>query len=322
MSRCWLHALLVALACASPAVRAEEARQLRIVKQPGLAYLPLIVMRELRLIEKRAPGVQIEWRQLTSGPVIRDAMIAGQIDIGSGGFPPFALAIDKGLDWKAVGALNEMPLFLNCARPAIRTLKDLGPNDRIALPAIGSVQHIVLQMEAEKELGDAHKLDRQVVAMSHEDATAALLSRREITCHLSGPPYQYEQLRTTGIVKVFDSYQPMGGPHNFNLVWTSEAWAKANPKMLAAFVAAMREAMEFIERDPGEAARVYVKSEKSKSTPEQIAEIIRKPGIRYTITPNGLSRFTSFMAKIGAIKSARPSWRDYALPHLRDLPGS
>ena len=322
MLRWWLLAFAVALVPAAPPGRAEEARQLRIVKQPGLAYLPLIVMRELRLIEKRAPGVEIDWRQLTSGPVIRDAMIAGQIDIGSGGFPPFALAIDKGLDWKAVGALNEMPIFLNCARPEIRTLRDLGPNDRIALPAIGSVQHIILEMEAEKELGDARKLDRQVVAMSQEDATAALLSHREITCHLSGPPYQYEQLRSRGIAKVFDSYQPMGGPHNFNFVWTSEAWAKANPKLLAAFVAAMREAMELIGRDPGEAARIYVSSEKSKSTPEQIAEIIQKPGIRYTMTPNGVGRFSSFMAKIGAIKSARPSWRDYALPHLHDLPGS
>src|SRR5437660_832838 len=196
----------------APAAHAEEARELRIVQQPGLAYLPLIVMREMQLIEKRAPGVRVEWRQLTSGPVIRDAMIAGQIDIGSGGFPPFALAIDKGLNWKAVGALNEMPLFLNCARAGIRSLKDLKPDDRIALPAIGSVQHIILQMEAEKELGDARKLDRQVVAMSQEDATAALLSRREITCHLSGPPYQYEQLRSAGVTKVFDSYSRWVGP--------------------------------------------------------------------------------------------------------------
>lgn len=320
MSRWSVVAL--ALVAVAPLARGEEARQIRIVKQPGLAYLPLIVMREQRLIENRAPDVQVEWRQLTSGPVIRDAMIAGQIDIGSGGFPPFALAIDKGLNWKAVGALNEMPLFLNCGKRGIKSLKDLAPNDRIALPAIGSVQHIILQMEAEKELGDPRKLDRQVVAMAHEDASAALLSHREITCHLSGPPYQYEQLRNPGIAKVFDSYQTMGGPHNFNLVWTSEEWAKANPKLLAAFVDAMREAMEFIAREPSEAAGMYARSEKSSSTPAQIADIIRQPGIRYTMTPNGMARFISFMAKIGAIKSARPSWRDYALPHLHGLPGS
>ena len=89
-------ALLVMLAAA--VAPAQEARQLRIVKQPGLGYLQLIVMRETKMLEKRLPGVEIEWRQLTSGPVIRDAMVAGQMDIGSGGLGPFIQAIDKGLE--------------------------------------------------------------------------------------------------------------------------------------------------------------------------------------------------------------------------------
>ena len=44
--------------------------------------------------------------QEASGPVIRDAMVAGQMDVGSGGVGPFVQAIDKGLDWKTLGALT------------------------------------------------------------------------------------------------------------------------------------------------------------------------------------------------------------------------
>src|SRR5215470_2363627 len=128
-----LLAALVALALAASPLAAQEARQLRIVKQPGLGYLQLILMREQKLLEKRLPGIEIEWRQLTSGPVIRDAMVAGQMDIGSGGVAPFVQAVDKGIDWKVLSALNEMPLFLNCARPDIRSLRDLKPADRIAM---------------------------------------------------------------------------------------------------------------------------------------------------------------------------------------------
>jgi NitT/TauT family transport system substrate-binding protein len=320
----WLLAAALSLCIGGspPASWAAEAKRLRIVKQPGLGYLPFIVMREQKLLEKHAPGVAVEWLQLTSGPVIRDAMIAGQIDIGSGGFPPFVQAIEKGLSWKAIGALNEMPLFLNCGRPGIRSLKDLLPTDRIALPAIGSIQHLALEMEAEKELGDAKKLNQQIVSMSQGDATAALLSHREITCHLSGPPFQYEQLRDPGIAKVFDSYQAAGGPHTFNMIWTSEAWARDNPALLASFIAALREAMELIAQKPAEAARLYVQSEKSKSTAEEVQAIIGRDGIRYTITPKGLYRFASFMLKVGMIKSVRPSWRDYVLPHLHAQPGS
>jgi NitT/TauT family transport system substrate-binding protein len=318
-----LGAALLALAvlAAAPA-GAEEAKQLRIVKQPGLGYLQLILMREQKLLEKRLPGVEIEWRQLTSGPVIRDAMVAGQMDIGSGGVGPFVQAIDKGIDWKTLGALNEMPLFLNCARPDIRSLKDIKPGDRIAMPAIGSIQHVVLQMRAEKELGDPKKLNQQIVAMSHPDATAAILSKREITCHLTSPPFQYEQLRDPGIRKVFDSYQAAGGPHTFNLVWASEKWVKANPRLARAFVDALKEATDFIAANPAEAARVYVASEKAKSTPGQILEIMKQDGIKYTMTPSGLIKFASFMQKIGMIKAVPASWRDYAFEHVHALPGS
>ena len=316
-------ALAVALVMAlSGGAQAQEAKQLRIVKQPGLGYLQLIVMRELKLIEKRAPGVDIEWRQLTSGPVIRDAMLAGQMDIGSGGLGPFIQAIDKGLDWKTLGALNEMPLFLNCARADINSLRDLKPTDRIAMPAIGSIQHVALQMQAEKELGDAKRLNQQIVAMAHPDATAAILSKREITCHLSSPPFQYEQLRDAGIHKVFDSFQAAGGSHTFNLVWASDKWVKANPRLVKAFVDALREATEFINDRPAEAARLYATSEKSRSSAEELLADMKQPGIKYTMTPTGLVKFATFMQKIGMIKTVPPSWRDYAFEHLHALPGN
>jgi NitT/TauT family transport system substrate-binding protein len=321
LSRMLAGALVLGVALCGP-VEAQETKQLRIVKQPGLGYLPLIVMRELRLLEKRVPGVDIEWRQLTSGPVIRDAMVAGQIDIGSGGVGPFIQAIDRGVGWKTLGALNEMPLYLNCARASIKSLKDVKPNDRIAMPAIGSIQHVALQMAAEKDLGDPKKLDPQVVAMSHPEGTAAILSKREITCHLSSPPFQYEQLRDKGIHKVLDSYQAAGGPHTFNLVWASDKWVKANPALARAFVDALREATDFVTQKPAEAARLYATREKSKSSPEQILSIMKQDGIKYTMTPAGLIKFATFMGKIGMIRTVPAAWRDYAFEHLHGLPGS
>src|SRR2546425_891804 len=315
-------ALAAVLAVVVGEAPAQEARQLRIVKQPGLGYLQLVVMRELKLIEKRAPGVDVEWRQLTSGPVIRDAMIAGQMDIGSGGVGPFVQAVDRGIDWKTLGTLNEMPLYLNCARPDIKKLADLKPTDRIAMPAIGSIQHVVLQMEAEKELGDAKRLNQQIVAMAHPDGTAAILSKREITCHLSSPPFQYEQLRDAGIHKVFDSYQVLGGPHTFNLVWASEKWVKANPKLVQAFVEALKEATAFVNDKPAEAAKIYVASEKSKSSEAEILAIMKQDGIKYTMTPSGVVKVATFMGKIGMIKKLPASWKDYAFEHLHALPGS
>ena len=322
MTQRMLVMTLVLVLALGASTEAQETKQLRIVKQPGLGYLQLVVMREQKLLERRLSGVEIEWRQLTSGPVIRDAMVAGQMDIGSGGVGPFVQAVDKGLDWKILGALNEMPLYLNCAREDIRSLKDVKPGDRIAMPALGSIQHVALQMAAEKELGDAKKLNQQIVAMSHPDATAAILSKREITCHLTSPPYQYEQLRDKGIHKVLDSYQAAGGPHTFNLVWASEKWVKANPATTRAFIDALREATDFVAQKPAEAARLYATSEKSKSSADEILAIMKQDGIKYTMTPSGLLKFATFMNKIGMIKAVPANWRDYAFEHLHGLPGS
>jgi NitT/TauT family transport system substrate-binding protein len=138
------------------------------------------------------------------------------------------------------------------------------------MPAIGSAQHVILQMQAEKELGDPKKLNNQIVAMAHPDGTAAILSKREITCHLSSPPFQFEQLRDPGIHKVFDSFQAVGGSHTFNLVWASEKWVKANPKLVKAFIDALKEATDFVNEKPADAVKIYATSERSKSTADEL----------------------------------------------------
>lgn len=325
LTKRWLGGVLIlalGLLLAVSTAGAQETRVMRIVKQPGLGYLGLIVMRARGLLEKHLPGVAVEWHELTSGPAIRDAMLAGQLDIGSGGLGPFILAVDKGLGWKIIGTLNDMPLYLNTYKSEIKSLKDFTPNDKIALPAPGSIQHITLQMAAEKELGNPKALDNIIVAMAHPEAYAALISKREITAHLTSPPFQYQELKAGGIRKVLDSYQVVGGPHTFNIVWATEKWAKSNPTLMKGFFNALVEALEFINKTPLDAARVFVESEKSKDTPETILGYMKEPGIRFVIYPTGLMKYAQFMHKTGLIKKLPGSWREYAFEHLYSLPGN
>jgi NitT/TauT family transport system substrate-binding protein len=317
-----ISVLALGLFLAISPTEAQEAKVIRIVKQPGLGYLGLIVMRAQGLLEKHLPGVGIEWNELTSGPAIRDAMLAGQLDIGSGGLAPFILAVDRGLGWKIIGTLNDMPLYLNTYKPEIKSLKDFTTNDKIALPAPGSIQHITLQMAAEKELGNPKALDNIIVAMAHPEARAALISKREITAHLTSPPFQYQELKAGGIHKVLDSYQVVGGPHTFNIVWTAEKWAKANPKLVKGFYNALVESLDFINKSPLAAAKVFVESERSKDTPETTLGYMQEPGVRFVIHPTGLMRYAEFMHKTGLIKKLPASWKEYAFEYLHSFPGN
>ncbi len=55
---------------------------------------------ELRLIEKRLPGVALEWVKLGGGSAMNEALIAGKLDAAFMGIPPALIAIDKGVDYR------------------------------------------------------------------------------------------------------------------------------------------------------------------------------------------------------------------------------
>jgi NitT/TauT family transport system substrate-binding protein len=179
-------------------------------------------------------------------------------------------------------------------------------------------------MAAEQQLGDAHALDDRIVAMAHPDAQAALLSRQEVAGHFGSPPFQYDELATGGpdFHVLVDSYAVVGGPHTFTLTMAMDDWATRNPKLFQAFVDAQTEATEFIRKDPGAAARLYVESEKARQTPEEILGPMQAEGVEFTTTPLAMLKYAAFMQRIGTIKSVPASWKDYTFPNVHALEGS
>src|SRR6476469_8188068 len=83
-------ALVAALCCA--AARAE-VKEVRIAQQFGVAYLPLMAIKKLGLIEKHAQSagqgaIKVTWTTFSSGADMNTALIAGTLDFASGGVGP------------------------------------------------------------------------------------------------------------------------------------------------------------------------------------------------------------------------------------------
>src|SRR5438067_7534260 len=205
---------LAALAClfaasslltASPAC-AQQKSEISITRQPGILYLPSHVMEKQHLIEKHAeklgvPGLKVNWANLMGGGVQTDALLSGNVDIVNTGVGNLLLLWDRTKGGvKGIVANSAMPLTLITRNPNIKTLKDFGPNDRIAVPTIKvSTQAILLQMAAEKTFGpdQTTKLDANTVQLGHPDAAIALSNpQHEITSHFSAPPFSYLELKT------------------------------------------------------------------------------------------------------------------------------
>ncbi len=258
---------------------------------------------------------------------MNDALLSGQIQFAAGGVPPLVLLWSKtegtAMAVKGVAAMNSMPLLMNTSNPKVRTLADFTDRDKIALPAVKvSVQAMFLQMAAEKELGAARRndLDRLTVTLSHPDGMAALLGGTEVTAHFTAAPIQELELRQPGIRTVLNSFDVLGEPSTFNVVWTSGSFASASPRVVAAFGAALDEALAAIAADPSEAARAYVRLARDGSDAGLITEILNDPQVSFTATPRAVGKVAAFMARTGTIRRRPESWKDLFLAgvHARD----
>ncbi|HXX85994.1 MAG TPA: ABC transporter substrate-binding protein [Casimicrobiaceae bacterium] len=325
--------LIAALALALPPAVLAEMAEIKVAKQYGISYLPLMLMEDGKLIEKHAKAagvdVTVSWATFAGGNVMNDALLSNSLQVASGGVGPLITlwARTRGnLDVRGVAALNSMPLMLVTRNPSVKTVKDFTDKDKIALPAVKiSVQALALQMAAEQAFGPGqqNRLDSLTISMAHPDAMQALLSgQSEVDAHFGSPPFQYQELARPEMHAVLNNYDVMGGAVTFNAVWTTEKFRSENPKLYDAFVKALDEAQATINRDKRAAAEAYLRISRDKDTVDNIARMMNDPQIVYTTTPQNIMKYADFMARTGAIKARPDSWRDLFFPNAQGLPGS
>ena len=316
----------------SPGAEAQ-VKTVRLAKQFGISYLPLTIMEDKKLLEEQAQklGVEVktEWLQLSAGSPMNEALISGNLDFASGGVGPLLTIWSRtraNLKVKGVAAINSMPIWLTTINPDVKTIKDFTERDRIALPAVKvSIQAVTLQMAAEQAFGPGQhgRLDTLTVSMSHPDGMAAMMSgRSEVTGHFTSAPFQYQELADPRVRKVVDSYEVLGGPHTFNVVWASTRFRDENPKIVEAFVAALDEAVKFINANRKEAAEIWVRAENSRMPAAEAERIIRLPENEWTMTPKKVMAYADFMSRNGLIPARPESWKDLFFPEVHGLPGS
>src|SRR5580698_10161141 len=315
---------------------ADEVSSIVIVSQQGLPYLPLMVMDALALVQKHAGRLGIaslkpEYKSLGGTQSLIDALLSRQMDFGVTGVPSLCTLWDKtsgtSNEVRALSAVQSMPFMLVTNKPEIKTIKDFTSQDKIAVPAIKvSSQAICLQMAAAKEWGDDQyaKLDAFTITRSHPDAAVSIIAKAtEIDSHYSVAPYYYFELATAGVHNVLKSYDTLGGPGTNGVMLMSKRFHDANPKVSQAVYAALSEAHEFINKNPGDAAQIYIKTTSEKrSNREEMTKFISDPDNIWTTTPQQTMTFAGFMHKVGTMKRQPSSWKDLYMPECHELAGS
>lgn len=318
-----------------PLGASAEVSQLRVSRGFGVHYLPLYVMEAKGLLQKRAAAdglgdIRVEFLLVDGGNHINDAILAGSIDIASTGTGGFLTlwAKAKGnpkLEVIGLGGSASGGMTMTSRNPAMKSLRDVTEKDRIAVPGIKtSLGAIILQMAVAKEFGDKDyaRLDHLTVSLPYPDAVAAMLSSKtEITAHVASAPFSYMELDSPGIHKVFNSIDLFGHVTTI-MAFTTEQFRTANPKLTASFVAALREAVEFVAANKPEAAQIYARAARVKSPEADILRIIDDPDLRFTLVPEGIMIYANFMHRVGLLKVKPATWKDVFVGELHGLPGN
>jgi NitT/TauT family transport system substrate-binding protein len=114
----------------------------------------------------------------------------------------------------------------------------------------------------------------------------------------------------------------LGGPATLNSLYAPSKFRSDNPRVFAAALAALREAMLLIDSDKIWAAKVYIEEEKSKLDAEFVYGIISNPEVDFTVAPQGFMKFASFMSKTRMINDLPSSWKDVFFPEVHAEAGS
>jgi len=339
LTRIWRFAALALFVLAAsagvPRAALAEVKEVRFAKQFSMGYVQLNILQHRQLVEKHAKAlglgdVTTQWSTFNGPDAMNTALVSGNVDVVSGGVPGLVTlwAKTKGTaqEVRGVSALSSQPFLLNTRNPAVKTVRDFGDADRIAVPAVKvSVQAVTLEMAAAQAFGKENyaKLDPLTVSLSPPDATVGLISGGgAFDSVFSVPPFQNQQLQAPGVHTVLNSFDVLGGSHSFTVAWASRKFHDENPKLYKAIIDALAEATEILNADKRAAAALWIEDSHSKLPLDMVAGILAGPQVKWTMTPEHTMKFADFMYEVGTIKAKPESWKDMFFPEIADLPGS
>jgi NitT/TauT family transport system substrate-binding protein len=312
--------LLCGFAAAAP-VHAEGT--ISIARQFGVVYALLNIAEDQKLIEKHGKkngvDIKVDWKQLSGGAAVNDALLSGAVDIAGAGVGPLLTIWDRTSgrqNVKGVASLGSFPYYLVSTNPKVKTIADFTEKDRIALPAVTvSVQSRILQYAAAKQWGEKEfaRLDKFTQTLPHPDAAAALIAGgTEINAHFGNPPFQEQELAgNLNAHIVLNSYDVLGGPSSATVLYATEKFRNDNPKTYRAFTAALAEAAQYATSNPEGATDAFLRVSKSKIDRALVLKVFKNPEVKFSVEPQNTLGLAQFLYRVGAIKKQPATWRDY-----------
>jgi NitT/TauT family transport system substrate-binding protein len=319
-----LVAVAVGVSLLAPSMASAQAPlTVKFVQQRGLLYLPIDMMVSGGILQKEATKLGLGKVDATvvtlSGPgPVTDALLSGAADYGTAALPSLLTLWDKthgtANEVKAVGTVSNGAMVLYTINPNIKSIADFTDKDRIAVPSVRiSFNAMMLEMAAEKQWGDPHKLDHLTVGLGHPDAVAALAAgygQATITAHIAVQPFTERGLKLPGAHVIADSREVFGGPLTQITLLSTKQTKDKNPLLFKAVANALEESIKVANADKRAAAELWKNANKATESVDELVHLLSDPGFEFTTQPHRIAYFAAFLNRIGNMKSKVGDWKE------------
>lgn len=248
-----LLAAAMTSALTSATAFADDTVTLRIAAQPYPLYSSIWVAYELGYLEEELAAVNAEytWTEFQSGPLVNEAVAAGEADLGYMADLPAIIAKSSGQEIEIVSnvAYGEKGLAVLVPTDSeITSVAEL-EGKKVAYATGSYAQHLLaLLLDQEGLTLD----DVESINLSAGDQVAAL-SSGEVDAIVIWEQY-ISLLTTEGTAKVLADGT---GIKRGNMVtYAVTSYAEEHPEVIEAYIRALDRADEYIEEDPSAAAEV------------------------------------------------------------------
>ena len=302
---------------------AQTPLTVKFVQQRGLLYIPVDMMVSGGILQKEATKLGLGKVDATvttlSGPgPVTDALLSGAADYGTAALPSLLTLWDKthgtANEVKAVGTVSNGAMVLYTINPNVKTIADFTEKDRSAVPSVRiSFNAMMLEMAAEKQWGDPHKLDHLTVGLGHPDAVAALSAgygTATVTAHIAVQPFTDRGLKLPGAHVIADSREVFGGPLTQITLLATKQTKDKNPLLFKAVANALEESIKVAHADKRAAAVLWKEANKASESVDELVKLLSDPGFEFTAEPHRIAFFAAFLNRIGNMKSKVGDWKE------------
>jgi len=309
--------ILLSIVVASAMIVTANATEIRIQKTSKNATTQPLIYKTAELLPKFAAKHGIKDLTVTlvessNGSTANESLLLGKLDVAIAGINGFVPIFDK--DPTKVRLLSGWETYdswLVCTDPAIKTLADIKPSDKIAVKALNAGDHLTVRTYAAAQFGNAQydKLADNMVVLSRDEAFQLMVANK-LACGVIGSPWQNNivKMGKAHVVGKPNGKTTFGFP---NIAYTTTKWISENPQLAAAFVEAQQEAIKEYYRDPTSAIAVYLKNDSIEDvTPNDILLMKKENNDTYSTNLKPALAAMKFMYSIGMFTSPNGSLPD------------